>query len=69
MAAGPLLYGTLVICTPTMLASISVDTSCEVLALAKVTSPGFCFASAMSSRRFFAGTSLLMATISGTCPM
>jgi hypothetical protein len=54
---------------PAMLASISVDTSCDVLALAKVTLPGLALARATSSRRFFAGTSLLTATISGTDPM
>ena len=52
-----------------MPAIISDDTSCEVLALAKVTWPGLALARSTNSRRFLAGTSLLTATISGTEPM
>ncbi len=52
-----------------MLESTSVDTSCEVLALAKVTCVGLALARSTSSFRFLAGTSLLTATIRGTEPM
>ena len=69
MAAGPLLYGTLVIWNPAMLASISDDTSCDVLALATVSMLGLLLARVTSSGRVLAGTSLLTATISGTEPM
>ncbi len=52
-----------------MLASISLDTSCEVLALANVTCVGLDLARSTNSLRVLAGTSLFTATISGTEPM
>ncbi|MNT69751.1 hypothetical protein D3C72_2080870 [compost metagenome] len=52
-----------------MPAIISVDTSCEVLALAKLMLPGLALAMSTSSFSVLAGTSLLTAMISGTEPM
>ena len=49
-----------------MLANISEETNCDVLALANVTYVGFAFAMSTNSFKFLAGPSLFTATMRGT---